>query len=79
MPQIGQRDALDVLTKPRLLEVADALGLSIPVRWPKSGIMDAIASSPRAPFGRILELLSCLLSTFSPATGSTQVGGSCGG
>ncbi|MEE8526856.1 MAG: HU family DNA-binding protein [Thermoanaerobaculia bacterium] len=58
MPQIGQRDALDVLTKLRLLELAAALGLGVPGRRPKSEIVDAIASSPRAPFPRILERLS---------------------
>ena len=57
MPQVRQRDALDVLTKPRLLEIAAALGLGVPGRWPKSEIVDAIASSARAPFPRILVLL----------------------
>ena len=57
MPRIDQRDALDVLRKPRLLEIAVALGLCVPGRWPKSAIVDAIASSARAPFPRILDLL----------------------
>ncbi len=58
MPQVRQRDALGVLTKPRLLEVAGALGLGLPGRLLKPGLVDAIAASPRAPFPRILELLS---------------------
>ncbi len=57
MPQIRQRDALGVLTKPRLLEVADALGLGLPGRLLKPELVDAIAASPRASFPRILELL----------------------
>jgi hypothetical protein len=58
MPQVRQRDPLDVLTKPRLVEIAAALGLGVPGRRPKPEIVDAIAASPRAPFPRILELLS---------------------
>ena len=57
MPRIDQRDALDVLTKPRLLEIGDALGLGLPGRWTKTEIVDAIAASPRAPFPRILDRL----------------------
>ena len=57
MPQIRQRDALDVLTKPRLLEIAGTLGLGVPGRLPKPRLVDAIAASPRAPFPRILEML----------------------
>ncbi len=58
MPQVRQRDALGVLTKPRLLEIAGALGLGLPGRLLKPELVDAIAASPRAPFPRILELLS---------------------
>ena len=57
MPQVGQRDALDVLTKPRLLEIAAALGLGAPGRLFKAELVDAIAASPRARFPRILDLL----------------------
>ncbi len=57
MPQVRQRDALGVLTKPRLLEVAAALGLGLPGRLLKAELVDAIAASLRAPFPWILELL----------------------
>ncbi len=57
MPTIDQRGALGVLTKPRLLEIADALVLGLPGRLLKPELVDAIAASPRAPFPRILELL----------------------
>ncbi len=57
MPQIRQRDALGVLTKLRLLEIAGALGLGLPGRLLKSELINVIAASPRAPFQRILELL----------------------
>ncbi len=57
MPQVRQRDALGILTKPRLLEIAAALGLGLPGRLLKSELVNAIAASPRAPFPRILELL----------------------
>ncbi len=58
MPQARQRDALGVLTKPRLLEIAEAFGLGLPGRLLKPELVDAIAASPRAPFPRILEVLS---------------------
>ncbi len=58
MPQIQQRDALGVLTKPRLIEIAGALGLGLAGRLVKPGLVEAIAASPRAPLPRILELLS---------------------
>ncbi len=57
MPTIDQRTALGVLTKPRVLEVAAALGLDLAGRLLKSELVDAIAASLRAPFPRILELL----------------------
>ncbi len=57
MPQVRQRDALGVLTKPRLLEIAGALELGFPGRLLKPELVDAIAASPRAPFPLILELL----------------------
>ena len=46
MPQVRQRDALDVLIKPRLLEIAGALGLGVPGRLLKPELIDAIAASP---------------------------------
>ncbi len=46
MPLLRQRDALGVLTKLRLLEVADALGLGLPGRLVKTELVDAIAASP---------------------------------
>lgn len=58
MAMVNQRSALEVLTKARLVEVADALGLGVPGRWLKADLVDAIASSTRAPFPLILELLS---------------------
>ncbi len=45
MPQIRQRDALDVLAKARLVEIAAALGLDVLGRRSKSEIVDAIAAS----------------------------------
>ena len=57
MPTIDQRAALGVLRKPRVLEIAGALGLGLPGHWLKSEIVDAIAASPRAPLPRILPLL----------------------
>ncbi len=57
MPQVRQRDALGVLNKPRLLEIATALGLGLPGRLLKAEVVDAIAASHRAPFPRILEQL----------------------
>ena len=57
MPQVRQRGALGVLTKPRLLEIAAALDLGLPGRLLKPELVNAIAASPRAPFPRILELL----------------------
>ncbi len=57
MPQVRQRGALSALTKPRLLEIANALDLGLPGRLLKSELVDAIAASPRAPFPRILKLL----------------------
>ena len=57
MPTIDQRDALHVLTKPRLLEIAAALGLGLPGRLLKPELVDAIAASHSAPFPRILKLL----------------------
>ncbi len=57
MPTIDQRTAFGVLTKPRVLEVAAALGLGLAGRLLKSELVDAIAASLRAPFPRILELL----------------------
>ncbi len=58
MPQIRQRDALGVLTKPRLLEIAAALGLGLPGRLLKVELVVASAASPRAPLPRSRELLS---------------------
>ena len=58
MPTIDQRNALGVLTNPRLLEIAGALGLGLSSRLLKPELVDAIAASPRAPFLRILQLLS---------------------
>ncbi len=57
MPLIRQRDALGVLTKLRLLEIAEGLGLGLPGRMLKPALVDTIAASARAPFPRILEQL----------------------
>lgn len=48
MPQARQRDALGVLTKPRLLKIADALGLGLPGRT-RSRSQGRLM---RRPFGR---------------------------
>ncbi len=58
MPNIDQRIALGTLTKARILEIADDLELGLPGRLLKSELVDAVAASRRAPFPRILELLS---------------------
>ncbi len=45
MPQVRQRDALGVLTKPRLFEIAAALGLGLPRRLSslrRNGALSAI-------------------------------------
>ncbi len=57
MPTIDQRGALDTLTRPRLLEIAGALGLGLVGRLHKRELIDAIAASPRAPFPRIVQVL----------------------
>ncbi len=57
---IDQRDALGVLTVPRLLEIAADLGLALPfspARPAKSELVEAIARSRRTPLPRVLELL----------------------
>ncbi len=58
MPTIDQRVALGTLNKPRILEIANVLRLGLPGRLLKSELVDAIAASRRAPFTRILALLS---------------------
>ncbi len=57
MARIHQRDALGVLTRLRLLDVAAALGVEVSTQAVKAKLTDAIARSPRAPLPRILELL----------------------
>ena len=57
MASIDQRDALDVLTVPRLLEIADDLGLELPPRPLKGELVEALARSRRAPLARVLTLL----------------------
>ncbi len=57
MASIDQRDALDVLTVPRLLEIAADLALELPPRSLKAEMVEAIARSRRAPFPRVLALL----------------------
>ena len=57
MAKIEQRDALDVLTKSRLVAIAGAVGLDLPAQLRKADIVEAIASSQRAPFPLILGLL----------------------
>lgn len=58
MPLVDQRTALGVLTKPRLLEIVGALGLEGSGRLLKPELINLIAASARAPFPRILEMLS---------------------
>ncbi len=57
MPRIDQRSALATLTKARLLELAQTLHLGLPGYLLKIDLIDAIASSPRAPFPQVLEHL----------------------
>ncbi len=57
MASIDQRGALDVLTVPRLFEIAETLGLGLAPRLRKAELAEAIARSRRAPLPRILELL----------------------
>ena len=47
MPQVRQRNALGVLTKPSLLEIAGALGFGLSGRLLKLELVDAIAFSPQ--------------------------------
>ena len=57
MARIDQRAALDVLAKPRLLEIAAAFDLDGAASLGKPELVEAIAGSQRAPFPHILELL----------------------
>lgn len=57
MAAIDQRDALDVLTMPRLFEIAEELELGLSPRLRKTELVEAVASSRRAPFPQILRLL----------------------
>ncbi len=57
MARFDQRAALGTLSRPRLLEIAGAFGLGASTRHRKSELVDALASSPRSSFPRILELL----------------------
>ncbi len=57
MPRIDQRSALATLTKPRLLEIAGALHFGLPGYLLKDDLIEALASSPRAPFPQVLDLL----------------------
>lgn len=54
---IDQRKALDVLTRPRLLEVGAALDLDLSSRLRKSDMVEALAGSRRTTLARILDCL----------------------
>ena len=58
MTTFNQRAALDTLSKPRLLEIAAAFDLEVSSRLRKGELVDALASSQRAPFRHALQLLS---------------------
>lgn len=57
MAKIDQQGALYVLTRPRLLEIAEAFELDVHPRIRKGDLIDILARSRRAPFRRILDLL----------------------
>jgi integration host factor subunit beta len=54
---IDQRTALDVLTRPRLLEIGAAFDLDLSARLRKSEMVDALAGSRRTSLARILDNL----------------------
>ena len=72
--QVGQRDALGVLTKPRLLEVVAALDLKLSGRLSKPELVDAIAASAKAPLPRILLLQRDELKAICRAAGIDDSG-----
>ena len=57
MPRIDQRTALSVLTRRRLLELAESFGIDTSSRWPKGELVGAVASSRRAPLRQWLTRL----------------------
>jgi type I restriction enzyme M protein len=58
VPRLDQRSALDTLTKKRLGEIATGFELEVAASKPKDDFIDAIASSRKASFERVLEVLS---------------------
>jgi type I restriction enzyme M protein len=58
MPQPTKRSVLNTLTKARLVEIARGFKLRIADKTPKDEVIESIASSRSASFGKMLSLLS---------------------
>ena len=59
MPRISKRDALEALTKQRLVELARGFELfEVGAAQPKADFVDAVARSKRASYEKVLEALS---------------------
>ena len=57
MAQPSKRSALTTLTRVRLLELADLFVLDLPRATAKGDIIEALAHSKRASFGKLLDAL----------------------
>jgi type I restriction enzyme M protein len=58
VPKVNQRSAYESLTKARLTELAADFELAVPSNHAKAEFIDALASSKRASFGKVLASLS---------------------
>lgn len=56
--RLDQRSSLDTLTKARLLDIAERLGVEVASSHPKAEVVDVLAASKRASFEQILLTLS---------------------
>ena len=57
MPKISQRDALEILSKKRLLELGRGFELEVGARSAKPELVDALAHSRRASYEKLLGTL----------------------
>lgn len=58
LPRPTKRTALQTLTKPRLIEIASGFELGVAQNKPKDEFIEALASSHKASFDKVLALLS---------------------
>lgn len=58
MAKVDQREALEVLTRARLIELAQGFELEVTTRSSKDELIDVLARSKRASYEAILEVLS---------------------